>query len=286
MNSTTIRLVTLALLLVTAGCSNNRQTNNPDNEQWFCQTNVSGDGWECVQDEQLAQVPVPTRMPSVPEAEEEDLDPLGWDELEAPLQRGPQPPGSGQAPSDAGNAQQVVTVDAVTMTTEDEVTDTSAGVEITTETSANEVVTVTQIDSADFSTDAAVSAAGADPISVNPSVPKHVRLAYVPPKPTPIMDLNPDFFAVQLLAMDTVEEMEAFVTSNNLVGMSAAEVEKDGQVFYVLILGIYETFAIAQEASTDLPPPLETVDVWIRPLGDLQQAMDRAYTQLNPAEPD
>ena len=107
-------------------------------------------------------------------------------------------------------------------------------------------------------------------------MPKHVALAYVPPEPTPILQLPADYFALQMLAMNSPEGIETYINDNALKGMSGARVENEGQLFYVLIVGIYETYARAQKASEALPPPLNDVEVWIRPLESLQQAMIRA----------
>ena len=117
-----------------------------------------------------------------------------------------------------------------------------------------------------------------EPVSVpvDERIPKHIRLAYKPETPTNIVELPPDFYAVQLIAMDTREALEAFVNDNRLRGMSAARVEKDEQVFFVLLLGIYTSAAIAKEASEEIPPPLDELPPWIRSLGSLQRAMIRA----------
>ncbi len=105
---------------------------------------------------------------------------------------------------------------------------------------------------------------------------KHVRLAYKPDKPVSIVELPPDLYAVQLVAMSSRDALEDFVSDHRLRGMSAARVANDGQVFYVLLLGIYETAAIANEAVEDIPPPLDKLSPWVRRLGSLQTAMIRA----------
>ena len=110
----------------------------------------------------------------------------------------------------------------------------------------------------------------------NERLPKHVRLAYKPDKPVSIIELPSDLYAVQLIAMSNREALEAYVKDNQLRGMSAAHVEKDGEVFYILLLGIYPTAAIANEAAQNLAPPLDKLSPWIRRLGSLQQAMLRA----------
>ncbi len=103
--------------------------------------------------------------------------------------------------------------------------------------------------------------------------PKHVRLSYKPDKPVSILDLPGDFWAVQLVALSSPEALEEYVARHKMRGMSAARVWNGEQLFYILLLGIYETRAIAEEAVTDLPPPFDRHAPWIRPLGSLQRAM-------------
>ncbi len=252
----------VALLTLLSGCSGRNVATNPENEQWFCQSNESGEGWECVQDDNLALIPVPTRMPPEPVPEEDpayiDLDdPLALEALNAPLQRNP----------DTASIADVDTVDvaavdvaAVETATAGEAVETEA-----TESSTEQPPPPPTVE----------QSASATPVQQQ-DIPRHVALAYTPPEPMMITQLPSDFFALQMLAVNTPEEIEAYIKDNRLVGMSGARVENDGDVFYVLIVGIYETYGRADEAAKSLPPPLDDVEVWIRPLGSLQQAMLRA----------
>ncbi len=104
-------------------------------------------------------------------------------------------------------------------------------------------------------------------------IPKHVRLSYKPDRPVSILDLPEDFWAVQLVALSSPEALEEYVARHKMRGMSAARIWNGEQLFYILLLGIYETRAIAEEAITDLPPPFNLHAPWIRPLGSLQRAM-------------
>ena len=103
------------------------------------------------------------------------------------------------------------------------------------------------------------------------TVPQHVRLAYRPEKAVAIIDLPADFWAVQLIALSSKEALEAFANANDIRGMSAARIATGSGLFYVLLLGVYETRALATQASTDLPPPFD--NPWIRSLGSLQKGM-------------
>lgn len=104
-------------------------------------------------------------------------------------------------------------------------------------------------------------------------VPKYVALSYRPDKPVAILDLPADFYAVQLVAVSSKETLEAFAQKNKIRGMSAARVWNGEKLFYVLLLGIYETRANAQAAIDSLAPPFDTMNPWIRSLGSLQQSM-------------
>ncbi|MDH3641017.1 MAG: SPOR domain-containing protein [Gammaproteobacteria bacterium] len=103
--------------------------------------------------------------------------------------------------------------------------------------------------------------------------PKHVRLAYRPERPTSLLDVPGTFWTVQLVAVSTKEALEAYARAHQLQGMSAARIAHNGELYYALLLGVYETREIASQATTDLPAPLDDLGVWIRSLGSLQQAI-------------
>ncbi len=104
-------------------------------------------------------------------------------------------------------------------------------------------------------------------------VPAHVALSYRPEKPVSLHDLPADFWAVQLIALSSKDAVEAFAKQNNIRGMSAARIAIGDTLYYVLLLGVYETRANAERAVTDLPPPFNVDKPWIRSLGSLQSAM-------------
>ncbi len=55
-----------------------------------------------------------------------------------------------------------------------------------------------------------------------------------------------------------------------------ARVERNGELFYVLLMGIYEDADRARRAVDSLPDEIGGAEPWIRPLGSLQSAMLRA----------
>lgn len=89
-----------------------------------------------------------------------------------------------------------------------------------------------------------------------------------------MMDIPPEFWAVQLIALSSKEALEAYARQHNVKGMPAARIAVDGKLFYILLLGIYETRALAAEASTELPAPFS--NPWIRSVRSLQRAMAQA----------
>lgn len=269
-----VRVVVLALAvalaLTTAGCSSKRQVTNPDNLQWFCQSDESGNGWDCVQDNDLAQSPVVTRWP--------------------PELTNPEP--DEEAAAEAAGIASVAEATAPATGAESVSSDVA-------DLSVDPREEIKRMQVAEHAADEAPPAPPADtgpapppvpepqaPLDArtkeaisegeNADIPEYVRLAYVPTNPTPILELPGDYYALQVFAMSTRDEIEQFVTQNNLRGMSAARVERDGKLYYVLVLGVYTTYERAAAAVTHLPPPLADADPWIRPLSSLQDAIRSA----------
>ncbi|MDZ7669975.1 MAG: SPOR domain-containing protein [Gammaproteobacteria bacterium] len=221
-------------------------TRIPDSGAWFCQMDASGNGWECIQDPLLAERPRPQRLPD-PEQTPEQPAPE-----EQPLP-GPLPPSGAGAPAEPQERGRPIPP-----------RDTPAE------------------DQPEPRRDPPLPDPPAPPPTVDSgtddAVPEHARLAYQPPEPVALTELPDDFYAVQLIAMSSKKALEAFVQRERLEGMSAARVERDGELFYVLLLGIYESEAIARRAVATLPPPLQDAGPWIRRLGSLQAAIQRADT--------
>jgi septal ring-binding cell division protein DamX len=137
--------------------------------------------------------------------------------------------------------------------------------------------------------DAVAEAAAAEPVAERQTLPadapRYQQLAYQPAQPVSLMDMPPTFYAVQLTALSSAAELERSFVELEIQGLTAAEVERDGSRYYVLLLGIYEDFARAKAASADLPPPLDRFEPWIRRLGTLQSAMLRANKLAQDASP-
>ncbi len=91
----------------------------------------------------------------------------------------------------------------------------------------------------------------------------------------PLVDVPPDYYVVQLVALASKEALEEYAARKGLHGMSAARVERDGKLFYVLLLGIFRDRQDADAAAANLPPELEDFDPWVRRVGSLQEAIRR-----------
>ena len=88
-----------------------------------------------------------------------------------------------------------------------------------------------------------------------------------------LIDLPPDYFAVQLFAVSNKEALEKFVRDKNIPGLSATRIAHGDQLFFVLLLGIYSDESAARIAAANRPPALNDLTPWVRRLGSLQDAM-------------
>jgi len=105
------------------------------------------------------------------------------------------------------------------------------------------------------------------------ALPQYVQLSYRPDKPVAILDLPKDFYAVQLVAVSSKDALEKYAREHKLSGMSAARIYTADKMFYVLLLGIYETLNNAEQAIASLSGPLAELSPWVRSVGSLQTAM-------------
>lgn len=123
--------------------------------------------------------------------------------------------------------------------------------------------------------------------TVEPSsgdVPAYQALAYVPEKPTSLLELPPNFWVAQLMAVSSKEFLETYAEEHNLRGLSAARIASGDRLFFVLILGIYDTKDKAQRAITNMPPPYHKYKPLLRTLGSLQDAMRKADQMTGSAD--
>jgi len=234
----------------------------PEQGNWFCQMKDSGEGWDCVQDRELAGNPQPDRLPP----------PSPPPEPMAPPQPAPLPTGSATdrppAPSRFDDD------DVLPPGTDTARPEAGSAAEPAPAPEPARVPEPAPDGSPGPGSAGTISSAGSSPADDN--LPEHVRLAYRPDGPVALTDLPEDFYAVQLLAMSSKQALESFVAREQISGMSAARVERDGELYFVLLLGIYESADIARQAVASLPAEIGGAEPWIRPLGSLQSAMLRA----------
>ena len=88
------------------------------------------------------------------------------------------------------------------------------------------------------------------------------------------------------MAVSSKEFLESYAEEYNLRGLSAARIASGDRLFFVLILGIYETKDRAQQAITNLPPPYNRYQktILLRTLDSLQQAMRKADQMTGTAD--
>ena len=110
-------------------------------------------------------------------------------------------------------------------------------------------------------------------LAVNASTPAYISLAYRPQKPTALLDLPETFWAIQIMALRDQKALNDFVSSNQLIGVSGAKIESQGSLFYVLLLGVYESRSIAEQAWESRPEALRSLQPFYRSLGSLQTAI-------------
>ncbi len=245
--NTALRTLPVCLLLLTLAACSSRGGGNvasaESSEAWFCQIDETGEGWDCVRDDELARSPVPRRLPT----------PAGVEPAVAPV------------------IEPVVALTPPEPAEDPELTTDSAQAEIPAPAPAESITEATAVAVA-----ATVEEAPQPIASPPPQQPRHLSLAYQPGTQKELTELPADLFVVQLVAMDSYEKLESFRDVNELNDLTAVRVEKDGELFYVLILGVYESEAIARDASAELPDALAGTQPWIRKLGSLQTAMIRA----------
>ena len=80
-----------------------------------------------------------------------------------------------------------------------------------------------------------------------------------------------NYFAVQVVASSSMQQLNDFATANQLSTDWIAETSVNGKVWYVLMLGVYPSKAEAEQALAGVQG-LET-QPWIRTVGSVQSVM-------------
>ena len=79
-------------------------------------------------------------------------------------------------------------------------------------------------------------------------------------------------YAVQVVASSSMEQLTFFASQYQLSDEWVAETTVDGRIWYILMLGVYETKAEAEQALVNVQD-LET-QPWIRTIGSVQAVMN------------
>ncbi len=105
------------------------------------------------------------------------------------------------------------------------------------------------------------------------NAPLYQRLAYRPSSPVSLEELPGDFYALQLLAMQSRARLDEVAEELGIPGMARIPIESNGALWHVLLLRIYPDRATAERAAASLPQRIRELNPWSRPLRSLQQAM-------------
>ena len=87
------------------------------------------------------------------------------------------------------------------------------------------------------------------------------------------MALPPDHFAIQAGAFPNPEALREHVTQYGIEPAYRVRLASSNGLFHVLILQIHDSRQAAEAALANLPQPLNGMDLWIRTVGSLQDAV-------------
>ena len=110
-------------------------------------------------------------------------------------------------------------------------------------------------------------------LTIDAKTPLYISLAHKVAKPTSLLDLPETFWAIQIMALQDQNALNSFVSDNELIGVFAAKIESEGTLFYVLLLGVYESRFVAEEAWESRPQSIRALKPYFRDLASLQNAM-------------
>ncbi len=117
--------------------------------------------------------------------------------------------------------------------------------------------------------------------SAPPAIAKPPLAQAAPPTPARLavadrdrlLELPETHYAVQLMAMRTVAELDRYVAKHGLQDALRVAIDSDGRALHVLILGVHADRDEARRAAADLAARLPGIAPWVRELGPLQRAI-------------
>ena len=87
------------------------------------------------------------------------------------------------------------------------------------------------------------------------------------------MALPPDHFAIQAGAFPNPEALQEHIDQYGMSPAYRVRLASNERLFHVLILQTHDSRRAAEAALANLPQPLNTMELWIRSLGSLQDAV-------------
>ena len=88
-----------------------------------------------------------------------------------------------------------------------------------------------------------------------------------------LQDLPGDFWAVQLIALNSQTQLRDFMQSTQLDELTGAMIKVNGRTWYVALLGIYENRDLAEQAAVQRPMALQRYEPYVRSVASLQAVM-------------
>ena len=91
-----------------------------------------------------------------------------------------------------------------------------------------------------------------------------------------IAGVEPDRYTLQLLSDTNEDSVRRYVAKNIAPGTGGYfATERDGQVWYSVVYGVFDNYSAAKAAAEDLPASLGQRKPWIRKVGSIQNLMIR-----------
>ena len=117
-------------------------------------------------------------------------------------------------------------------------------------------------------------------VSVTPATSTAEQRPPVTPaaKPASLEALPGDYWAVQLIALNSEAELRDFMQSTQLDELTGAMINVNGRTWYVALLGVFENRDLAERAAAQRPAALQRYEPYIRSVASLQAAMIAADT--------
>lgn len=97
------------------------------------------------------------------------------------------------------------------------------------------------------------------------------------PQSDQIFAYPPDYFAVQVVAVKTKQQLLDLLSQYDLGDPPYGLMKAGGEFWYVLIYGVYPDYPSAKAAINELPEDLRKLKPWVRKMGPLQKAIQDAH---------